>query len=67
LLKGACSDGLDNREEAVTHYRAAAALMDEVPEFSFYDRARSVAQEGARRKLAPGAWPLSAWSTHIPQ
>jgi hypothetical protein len=42
-------------------------LMDEVPEFSFYDRARSVAQQGVRRALAPGAWPMSAWSTHVPQ
>jgi hypothetical protein len=67
MLKGACADGLGRREEAVTHYRAATALMVEVPEFSFYDPARSLAQEGTHRALAPGERPMNAWSTHVPQ
>ena len=67
LLKAASADGRGQREEAVTYYRTAAALMEEVPDFSFYDPMRSLAEQGLSRALEPGTLKTSAWSTHVPQ
>jgi len=67
MLKGACADGDGRREAAAAHYREAAALMEEVPDLSFYDPARSLAKEGMLRPLASAEQQMSAWSTHVPQ
>jgi hypothetical protein len=67
MLKGVCADARGRREEAVGHYRAAAALMGEVPDLTFYDSTRSLAEQGMRRALAPGEQKMDGWVTHVPQ
>jgi hypothetical protein len=67
MLKGACADARGRREKAVGHYRAAAALMGEVPDLTFYDSTRSLAEQGMRRALAPGEQKMDGWVTHVPQ
>ena len=67
LLKGACADGLGRRADAAVHFTAAAALMDEVPDLSFYSRMRRIAAEGRRNRLAPEEVELSWWATHVPR
>jgi hypothetical protein len=67
LLKAVCEDGLGHRDDAAAHYGRAAALMAEVPEFSFYDAMRALAATGRRRALAPEEVDLSWWATHVPR
>jgi hypothetical protein len=67
LLGGACADARGDREKAVAHYAEAAALMEEVPDQSFYDYTREIAAEGRRRTLAPEEVRLSWWVTHVPR
>jgi hypothetical protein len=66
LLKGVCADGLGRRTDAVAHY-AAAALMDEVPDLSNYDRMRAIAAEGRGHRLAPQEVEPNWWATHVPR
>lgn len=67
LLRAACADGDGRREEAVAHYREAAALMEEVPDFPFYAPTRSLAEKGMQRVLEPGERKLDPWVTRVPQ
>jgi hypothetical protein len=67
LLGGACADASGDREKATSHYGEAAALMEEVPDQSFYDLLRELAAEGRRRALAPEEVQLSWWVTHVPR
>jgi hypothetical protein len=67
LLRAVCADGLGHRGDAAAYYGTAAALMAEVPEFSFYGSMRALAAAGRRRALAPEEVDLSWWVTHVPR
>lgn len=67
LLGGACADAEGDREKAIARYAEAAALMEEVPDQSFYAPLREVAEEGRRRVLAAEEIQLSWWVTHVPR
>jgi hypothetical protein len=67
LLRGVCADGLGQRAAAAASFATAAALMEEVPELSFYHSMRALAAEGRRRALAPEEFHLSWWTTHVPR
>jgi hypothetical protein len=66
LLRGACADGQGERERAAASYARAAALMDEVPDYTSYDFMRGVAAAGQAHALKPEDVELGGWLTHTP-
>jgi hypothetical protein len=66
LLRGACADGLGERDRAIAGYSQAAALMDEVPDYTSYDYLRGLVAAGQAHALGPEDVELGGWLTHTP-
>jgi hypothetical protein len=66
LLRGACEDGLGQRENALASYARASARMDEVPDQSSYDYVRGMVAAGQAHPLSPKDVQLSGWLSHTP-
>ena len=66
MLLGVCEDGLGRRDRAVASYARAAALMDEVSDYSSYDFVRDLVAAGQAHALAPKDVELSGWLSHVP-
>jgi len=66
LLRGVCEDGRGERDRAVASYNRAAALMDEVPNYSSYDFMRGLAAAGQAHALGAEDVELGGWLTHTP-
>jgi hypothetical protein len=66
LLRGACADGLGERDRAIASYDQANALMEEVPDYSSYNFMRTLAATGRAHALGPEDVELGGWLTHTP-
>jgi hypothetical protein len=66
LIRGACEDGQGKRERALARYEEAAALADEVPDYTSYDAMRDLATTGRERPLAPEDVVFGGWLAYVP-